>query len=157
MPVENSDSRGGRATQGIQGAQGNQSLRLASLSAHADAVVAVSHPPYAASLPIRAVCRVVSQITAEMISLLGDRVVVRRDRRRLSCHVRQIAMYVCHVALRLSFSEIGAAFGRDRTTVGHACHVVEDRRDDAAFDEFVSAIERMATAVFVSSEIAAHD
>ena len=53
--------------------------------------------------------------------------------------------------------DIGHAFGRDRTTVGHACHVVEDRRDDAAFDNFVSAIERIATAVFGLSEVLSHD
>ncbi|AYD00160.1 transposase [Neorhizobium sp. NCHU2750] len=107
-----------------------------------------ARPSYPASLPARTVCRIVSQITAEMLGLLNDRVLVRRDRRRPACHVRQISMYVCHVALQMSFSDIGAAFGRDRTTVGHACHVVEDRRDDAAFDEFVSLIERLSTAVF---------
>jgi hypothetical protein len=116
-------------------------------------LVADASPTYPASLPARIVCRFVSQITAETISLLSDRVIVRSERRRPSCHVRQISMYVCHVALRMSFSDIGAAFGRDRTTVGHACHVVEDRRDDVAFDEFVSAIERMATAVFQSSDL----
>ncbi|MBO0140687.1 transposase [Agrobacterium sp. Ap1] len=116
-------------------------------------LVADAKPVYPASLPARIVCRIVSQITAETISLLSDRVMVRNERRRPSCHVRQISMYVCHVALRMSFSDIGAAFGRDRTTVGHACHVVEDRRDDLAFDEFVSAIERMATAVFQSSDL----
>jgi len=116
-------------------------------------LVADAKPVYPASLPARIVCRIVSQITAETISLLSDRVMVRNERRRPSCHVRQISMYVCHVALRMSFSDIGAAFGRDRTTVGHACHVVEDRRDDLAFDEFVSAIEHMATAVFQSSDL----
>ncbi|WP_246091611.1 helix-turn-helix domain-containing protein [Aliirhizobium smilacinae] len=116
-------------------------------------LLADASPTYPASLPARIVCRIVSQITAETISLLSDRVIVRSERRRPSCHVRQISMYVCHVALRMSFSDIGAAFGRDRTTVGHACHVVEDRRDDVAFDEFVSAIERIATAVFQSSDL----
>ncbi len=115
-------------------------------------LVADARPSYPASLPARIVCRIVSRITAETISLLSDRVIVRNERRRPSCHVRQISMYVCHVALQMSFSDIGAAFGRDRTTVGHACHVVEDRRDDPAFDEFVSAIERMATAVFQSAD-----
>ena len=43
----------------------------------------------------------------------GDRVLIRRDRRRMACHVRQIAMYVCHVALRISQTDIGEAFGRD--------------------------------------------
>lgn len=120
-------------------------------------LVPIMRPRFPSSLPLRTVCRVVSQITAEMLSLIGERVAVRRDRRRPSCHVRQIAMYVCHVALQMTLSEIGTAFGRDRSTVGHACHVVEDRRDDLAFDEFVSAIERMATAVFSPSEFATHD
>lgn len=120
-------------------------------------LVADARPTYPASLPARIVCRIVSQITAETISLLSDRIIVRHERRRPSCHVRQIAMYVCHVALRMPFGDIGAAFGRDRTTVGHACHVVEDRRDDAAFDEFVSAIERMATAVFQSADISGRE
>ena len=112
---------------------------------------------FPASLPIRAVCRIVTQMTCEMAGMLGDRVVIRRDRRRLSAHVRQISMYVCHVALRVSLSDIADAVGRDRTTVGHACGVVEDRRDDPAFDEFVSAVERMATAVFDAGEGFAHD
>lgn len=99
-------------------------------------------------MPVRIACRVVRQMVAELLVLLGNRVLLRRDRRRHACHVRQIAMYVCHVALRISLSEIGEAFGRDRTTVGHACHVVEDRRDDDAFDDFVAAVERIATAVF---------
>ncbi len=120
-------------------------------------LLADARPSYPSSLPARIVCRIVSQITAETIALLSDRVIARNERRRPSCHVRQIAMYVCHVALRMPFSDIGAAFGRDRTTVGHACHVVEDRRDDAAFDEFVSAIERMATAVFQSTDISRRD
>lgn len=112
---------------------------------------------YPSILPVRTVCRMVGQITAEMLALLSDRITVRRDRRRMACHVRQIAMYVCHVALQIPFADIGPAFGRDRTTVGHACHVVEDRRDDAAFDEFVTAIERMVTTVFAPSGIGFHD
>jgi hypothetical protein len=132
----------------------NPIIRGISPPVHAAMLAGLARPAFSASLPSRTVCRIVSQITAEMVSLLSDRVVVRRERRRPACHVRQISMYVCHVALQMSFSDIGAAFGRDRTTVGHACHVVEDRRDDAAFDEFVSAIERMATAVFQPSEFA---
>ncbi|MEA3535569.1 helix-turn-helix domain-containing protein [Rhizobium sp. CC-YZS058] len=108
--------------------------------------------PFAAlwscALPAQARCSAVRQITAEMVMLVEDRMVFRRDRRRATTHVRQIAMYVCHVALQLSLTEIGQAFGRDRTTVGHACNVVEDRRDDPRFDDFVSAVERVVTAVF---------
>ena len=118
----------------------------------------VRWPPHRIhSLPLRTTCRIVRQVVGEMVLLFGDRVLVRRDRRRLACHVRQIAMYVCHVALRISQTDIGDAFGRDRTTVRHACHVVEDRRDDPVFDDFISAIERIVVAVFGTLEVAAHD
>jgi hypothetical protein len=64
--------------------------------------------------------------------------------------VRQIAMYVTHVVLRLTMGEVGRGFGRDRTTVLHACQVVEDLRDDAEFDRHVVLFERVAYAAFRS-------
>lgn len=100
------------------------------------------------SVPAGIACRIVRQLVLQLTVLASDRSLWRRDRRRTTCHVRQIAMYVCHVVLRLSLSDIGVAFGRDRTTVGHACNVVEDRRDDATFDAFVSSIERVVISVF---------
>ncbi|MFD1327577.1 helix-turn-helix domain-containing protein [Mycoplana ramosa] len=97
---------------------------------------------------VRSVCRIVRQLVAELLSLSNERVLRRRHSRRAAAHTRQIAMYVCHVALQISLADIGAAFGRDRTTVGHACNVVEDRRDDRAFDDFVATVERITLTVF---------
>jgi hypothetical protein len=57
---------------------------------------------------------------------------------------RQVAMYVAHVWFALSLSEVGRRFDRDRTTVAHACRVVEDRRDDPRVDRVVAAIETAA-------------
>jgi hypothetical protein len=54
---------------------------------------------------------------------------------------RQVAMYLAHVACGLSFTEVGLVFGRDRTTVAHACRVVEDRRDDPVFDRVLELLE----------------
>lgn len=54
---------------------------------------------------------------------------------------RQVAMYLAHVACGLSFTEVGLLFGRDRTTVAHACRVVEDRRDDPVFDRALELLE----------------
>ncbi|WP_315919445.1 helix-turn-helix domain-containing protein [Mesorhizobium sp. SP-1A] len=62
--------------------------------------------------------------------------------------VRQIAMYVAHVVLRLSQREVGNGFGRDRTTVVHACRVIEDMRDDPEFDRVVAMVEGVAQAAF---------
>ncbi len=54
---------------------------------------------------------------------------------------RQIAMYVAHVWLRLSLTDVGRYFGRDRTTVAHACQVVEDKRENPNIDRMLSSIE----------------
>lgn len=56
---------------------------------------------------------------------------------------RQVAMYLAHVDYGLDFAAVGRAFHRDRTTVAHACQVVEDRRDNAWFDRRVTALERI--------------
>ncbi len=56
---------------------------------------------------------------------------------------RQTAMYLCHVGLALSLSRVATAFERDRSTVAHACHLIEDRRDDAGFDAWIGALEDM--------------
>ena len=98
---------------------------------------------------IREACRLVQLLACEMVTIAGDRTPLRRTRRRSLCHTRQIAMYVCHVALQIPQSDVGAAFGKDRSTVGYACGVVEDRRDDRAFDDFVAALERIAREMFV--------
>ncbi len=113
--------------------------------------------PPSAILPIRAVCRIAAQVTTEMVMIAGHRVQMRRDRRRTLCHIRQIAMYVCHVALQIPMPDIAMAFGRDRTTVSHACHVVEDRRDDPAYDEFVAAVERTVDSIFRSNGGLGHE
>jgi hypothetical protein len=37
---------------------------------------------------------------------------------------RQVAMYLMHVAFEVSLARVAIAFGRDRSTVGHACHAI---------------------------------
>lgn len=59
---------------------------------------------------------------------------------------RQLAMYLSHVVLGRTLSEIGEVFGRDRTTVSYACAVIEDMRDDPQFDDTVSGLERQIEA-----------
>jgi len=54
---------------------------------------------------------------------------------------RQTAMYLCNVACGMSLTEVAQQFGRDRTTVSHACHLVEDRRDDDSFDQLLEHLE----------------
>lgn len=71
------------------------------------------------------------------------RLLMHRSRCRVpAARARQLAMYLAHVVLGLSLSEIGELFGRDRTTVSYACALIEDMRDDQSFDDEVSELER---------------
>jgi chromosomal replication initiation ATPase DnaA len=55
---------------------------------------------------------------------------------------RQVAMYLAHVVCGRSLTEIGILFARDRTTVAHACGVMEDRRDDPELDWQLEHLEQ---------------
>ncbi len=57
---------------------------------------------------------------------------------------RQIAMYLAHVVCGHSLTEVGSMFRRDRTTVAHACALIEDGRDDPLFDRLLELMERVA-------------
>jgi chromosomal replication initiation ATPase DnaA len=63
-----------------------------------------------------------------------------RGRARVAL-ARQVAMYLAHVGCGLSLTETGRLFERDRTTVAHACGVIEDRRDDPIFDRVLDLLE----------------
>ncbi len=75
--------------------------------------------------------------------------------RREVARVRQIGMYVAHTAFGLAMREVAIGFARDRTTVMHACHLVEDMRDDTDFDAIVSTFERIAQSAFTAWRMAA--
>lgn len=66
---------------------------------------------------------------------------------RRAAFARQVAMYLAHVALGLSLTEVGAIFSRDRTTVAHACAMIEDERDDPVFDARLEQLERVICSV----------
>ncbi len=70
--------------------------------------------------------------------------VTRRDRGRArAAFARQVAMYLCHVGFEFSLARVASAFGRDRSTVAHACHAIEDRREQPHFDRWINALEAM--------------
>lgn len=62
---------------------------------------------------------------------------------------RQVSMYLAHVVCGYKLGDVGSLFARDRTTVAHACEVVEDRRDDPTFDRVVELLERVVPALIL--------
>lgn len=65
---------------------------------------------------------------------------------------RQVAIYLGHVGCGFTYARIGRLYGRDRTTAAHACAVVEDRRDDAAFDRVLALLELCVKAEYARIE-----
>lgn len=57
---------------------------------------------------------------------------------------RQVSMYLAHVSLGMSLTEVGRGFDRDRTTVAHACQLIEDLRDEPEFDFALDHLEGAA-------------
>ncbi len=62
-------------------------------------------------------------------------------RSKSAAFARQAAMYLMHVAFGVSLARVAMAFGRDRTTVAHACHLIEDRREDQDLDARLEDLE----------------
>lgn len=54
---------------------------------------------------------------------------------------RQLAIYLTHITFHWPLARVAFAFGRDRTTCGHACRKIEDMREDAAFDRRLADLE----------------
>ncbi|WP_156462588.1 hypothetical protein [Rhizobium sp. Leaf262] len=109
------------------------------------------------SMASRAACHRVRQITYDMFLDIVDRDLVRRDRRHAMAHIRQIALYVSHVALSLPMWQVATCFGRDQSTASITCQNVEDRRDDPAFDAFVTAVEEAVRPLAATIEAQDHE
>lgn len=60
---------------------------------------------------------------------------------------RQVAMYLAHVSLCFSLSALARYFDRDRTTISHACNVIEDARDESSFDDRLNRLEEKLLAL----------
>ncbi|MGB6119655.1 MAG: helix-turn-helix domain-containing protein [Mesorhizobium sp.] len=91
-------------------------------------------------------CDRVIEIASALFNVSGSEL---RDTDRNSnsaARVRQVAMYVTHVVFGLTMADVGYGFGRDRTTVRHACHLIEDLREDEDFDQVVAMMEKVSMA-----------
>ena len=86
-------------------------------------------------------CRFLEAIVAAALGAqLADLRARNRGRQPIAA-ARQMMMYLAHVKLGLSLTRVGELFGRDRTTVAHACARVEDSRDDPNRDRVVACLE----------------
>ena len=60
---------------------------------------------------------------------------------RRASRARHVAIYLAHVSLGLRLGVVAAEFRRDRSTAAYACRLIEDARDNAAFDVALANLE----------------
>lgn len=84
----------------------------------------------------------VNQMVAAAFELSADRLLQNERGDARTSRARQIAMYLINTSLSQSFVEVAEFYERDRTTVSHACTVVEELRDIAEFDARLSELEK---------------
>ncbi|MFZ1813239.1 MAG: helix-turn-helix domain-containing protein [Rhizobiaceae bacterium] len=94
-------------------------------------------PLYRGEIEARFVVRLIAfSCRCSEAEILGQ----ERGASRIS-RARQIAIYLLHTSLSLAYGEIGRLFNRDRTTISHACRLIEDLRDDPKMDQFICELE----------------
>lgn len=86
-------------------------------------------------------CRMLEQAVAPAFEVMCDELWMRTRGAPEAAFARQVAMYLAHVESGLNYTEVGRLFARDRTTVAHACILVEGLRDDAGFDRALELLE----------------
>ena len=102
---------------------------------------AIVRPP-----PPKKICHGIVALVADEFGLDAASLMSPTRGSPRAAYARQVAMYLAHVGLALSFEAIGLAFDRDRTTVSHACRVVEDSRDDEQQDRRLALLETKCAA-----------
>lgn len=95
---------------------------------------------------LQARCRHVEACIALVFSIPHQSIRCTTRGKATVARARQAAMYLCHTSLTLSLTKVGLLFARDRTTVGHACRLVEDLRDDRDFDLQMACLEKAVRA-----------
>ena len=100
-------------------------------------------PKHAAAPPPRLICLCIAACVALDFGLKAPDLFASKSRSQRLSHARQIAMYLAHVGFALPFDVVGRHFRRDRSTVAHACRVIEDARDDRWLDLRITALDQI--------------
>ncbi len=94
-------------------------------------------------------CEAMQDVLAACFSVSGKEIRSQDRCRSEISRIRQIGMYVTHVVVGLTMLEVGRGFQRDRSTVAHACHVIEDMRDDPDSERIIHMVEKIAEIAFL--------
>lgn len=87
------------------------------------------------------ICERVAAVVAQDFAVERATLFARTRSSPRDALARQTAMYLAHTVFAISFGQIGRIYGRDRTTVAHACRRIEDAREGVGFDDRLRRLE----------------
>jgi chromosomal replication initiation ATPase DnaA len=102
--------------------------------------VSSSALPSETALPKRSHIALCGAVAAACLAIPQAGIAAKPRTQRVA-RARQIAIYLAHVGFGLNYTRLGEAFGRDRTTIRHACVRIEDARDEIRFDRALDFLE----------------
>lgn len=91
--------------------------------------------------PLKLNSEVVGVVVSSIFKISKDQIFSPERGKASVAFARQTAMYLTHITCGHSYTDIGCFFGRDRTTVSHACQLIEDRREDPDIDWSLDLME----------------
>jgi len=94
------------------------------------------------SVAQRHIARLAVDMEGEAYSVPTDEILSPHRSQAEVSRARQVAMYLAHVIGQLTINQVSTEFGRDRTTVTHGLHIIEDRRDSPIFEQQMQFLER---------------
>ncbi len=91
--------------------------------------------------PLKLNSEVVGAVVSSIFQISKDQIFSPQRGKASVAFARQTAMYLTHITCGHSYTDIGCFFGRDRTTVSHACQLIEDKREDPDIDWSLDLME----------------
>ena len=105
----------------------------------------------------RLLARFVNQIVAVYFQLPSELLLKFARGKASATRARQVSIYLMHTTLSFSFTQIAKIYGKDRTTIAHACRLIEDLRDDPEFDNRLVEFELTISIVLNLSDAIVSD
>ncbi len=90
---------------------------------------------------VEALTNLVCAIVSIEFGVQASQLITRNKGPAHVCFARQVAMYLVHVVYQIRIANIARVFGRDPSTVSHACHTIEEARDDQVLDSKLATLE----------------
>jgi chromosomal replication initiation ATPase DnaA len=106
---------------------------------HCERAIALTQPAETTHLKLNS--EVVGAVVSSIFQISKDQIFSPERGKASVAFARQTAMYLTHITCGHSYTDIGCFFGRDRTTVSHACQLIEDKREDPDIDWSLDLME----------------